>query len=229
MKSLISPTQALLVAPAVHTARRIFLTLAAADSALIGLSLLQSVLDETAYARLLTDKRLYISHDGGYGEWYQYAKAGCGALALLWRFAWNRYLTLLGWALVFGFILADDALSLHERFGDALLANASLPTVLGLPGQLYVEPLGYVRAPQTRPLTHLLLPLFGALFVFGGLVDMLHAALEEDYAANRYAVAVTALVEDGGEMLILSGLLALIVAYALFQRERPLGSANHSA
>lgn len=207
--------------------RRPFLALAAVDAVFIALSLLRSVLDETAYAPLLQDERLYVAHDGGYAEWFQYAKAGFCALVLLRLFARDRSLTLLGWALVFAFVLADDALSLHEAFGDALLASASLPAVLGLSGRLYAEPLfwalvgvplaglvgvGYRRDPSTRPLTRRLLLLFAALFFFAGALDALHAALEADYAAARYAVFVTTLLEDGGEMLVLS----LTVAYLAF-------------
>lgn len=211
-----------------RAARRVFLGLAAVDALFIGLSLLRSVLDETAYRGLLAGERFYISHDGGYGEWFQYLKAAFCALLFWRRFAADRRLSMVGWALVFTFILLDDALTLHEGFGNALLARGPLPTVLGLPGPLYVEPLfwllvglplgvplalGYAREPGTRPLSRRLLWLLGLLFVFGGVVDLLHAALEEDYAANRYAVFVSALLEDGGEMLILSLTVALAFAY----------------
>lgn len=209
--------------------RRLFFVLAAVDALFIALSLLRSALDETAYAQLLLDERLYIARDGSYAEWYGYAKAGFCALVLLRLFARNRSLTLLGWALTFAFVLADDALSLHETFGAALLANASLPTVLGLPGRLYAEPLfwplvgvplfgllalGYRREPRARPLTRRLLLLFAALFFFAGALDTLHAALETDYAAARYAVFLTTLLEDGGELLVLSLMVAYLARYS---------------
>lgn len=191
---------------------------------------------DPAYDGFLLDKaRWSLGIDRSYSERFSYLKTGAAALLLGLLFGRRRALTHLAWGATLIFILLDDALGLHERV-NLLVNKALLPNVLGISGQHYgdmvlwlaVAPillgliaLGYRRDRGLRQLSRWLLGLLAALFLFGGVVDALHAAapyIEEPTV--RFVLARTLLLEDGGEMVVLSLFAALTLLHFLTERRR---------
>lgn len=136
-------------------------------------------------------------------------------------FVSTRHGAYLSWAFVFLFLLADDAGRIHERVGGWLDQRFDLPAPFGLRSKdvgelLFAGAIGLailavvgvaVRhgTEQCRRISRGLGLLIVALAVVGILVDMLHtiAFLERSLLAQALLV-----VEDGGEMIVMSALTA---------------------
>ena len=116
-------------------------------------------------------------------------------------------------------LLIDDALALHESIGSLVTSVLPLPSIRSMQpeqagellffavvGVLFVAALaGLHRAdPAARGFTMGLAPAFAFLVFFGAGVDMVHSLVAD--RDLRYAVGV---IEDGGEMLAMSLLVAL--------------------
>ena len=192
-----------------------------ADAALLGVHVINRL--------WLFNPMLDIGIDGGYGEMFQYLKEYWIALVcagLWWRRREGIYAS---WSLLFFYLLADDALSVHERMGAALAGQLQYLPVLGLRsidlGEMTfaavagVTFLGliavfYFRASQVaRAASHDLLLLFAVLVFFGVGVDMVHVLLP--------GVGLT-MVEDGGELVAMT----LIVCYVLRLFNHPEAAAG---
>lgn len=196
----------------------------------------QLVRDPTYDGFLADSAHWSLGIDRSYSERFSYLKTGLAALLLLLLYERRRAVTYLAWGLTLSFILLDDALELHERTGAALISHAGLPTVAGIGGDLYAEmilwlsaavpllgliALGYRRDRGLRRLSRWFLGLLAALFFFGGVVDALHAAAPYvEQPTVRFFLARTLLLEDGGEMVVLSLLCALTLLHALTERHR---------
>jgi hypothetical protein len=157
----------------------------------------------------------------GLASIYQYIKqawlAGCLALAFLQ----TRSKVFAGWTLLFAFLLLDDALELHERVGAILAASLNFPAVLGLrPADLgevsVAAAIGCLAlalvaitfrhgGSQSRELSADLMCLLAALALFGVFFDMLHTIT---YFKAPSVAEFFALIEDGGEMLVVSVITA---------------------
>jgi hypothetical protein len=117
--------------------------------------------------------------------------------------------------LLFLYVLCDDALRIHERYGEAIAAYLDYQSALGLRAKDFGEltvwaGFGLVllallaatyrrSAPASRQATHGLAVLFGVLAFFGAFVDMVHMAVRE--RVLRHALGI---IEDGGEMFAMS-------------------------
>ena len=172
--------------------------------------------------RITTDPVFSLEGDRIAGEFWQYIKEYWIVVAMTFLFYRREWQPIYAaWALAFSYILADDSLQLHEK------AGAKLAAVLNLPGFAHMLPrelgqalfvgfcgvvlllaisLFYRRAnPQARQLTRIV--VFGlllvAVFAVGG--DLLHAMTASD------ALIV---VEEGGELLVMSVLCALLLSEA---------------
>ncbi len=169
-----------------------------------------------------------IDRDGGFPEIYQYLKATFAATLFGSLFVKQRRAAYLAWFLAFSYVLVDDLFQLHETFGNFLLANFNLPTVWNIESFLYVEPLlwgavglllmslityAYVYDPKTRVLSRRLLYLFALLFLFAGLADAVHAYVDKYGSSLSYVKGITVTLEDGGEMLAMSVLVAYVFSY----------------
>ena len=157
----------------------------------------------------------------GVPETYQYIKefwiTACMA-AMFWR---TRVRPYVGWAIVFTFLLLDDAGQIHERVGAWLAGRYALPGVLGLrpadTGELlFAATVGaavfalvgfafWRGSEQTRRISRDVLCLLLVLSVPGVLVDMLHVV---SYLQRSQLAQVLLVIEDGGEMLVMSVLTA---------------------
>jgi hypothetical protein len=163
----------------------------------------------------LPSNRWSIAQDHGYGEVFQYLKYIAICLALGKLFVTTRQRVMLGWLAVFSFLLLDDAGRIHERFGLAFAAFTHLPTVgslrardigelvFALLGGLIVLPLvvfGWLRgARPARAVSTDLALLLVALAGCGVGADFVHRML-----SLTSMEVLAGLIEDGGEMLVLS-------------------------
>ncbi len=190
--------------------------------------------DLLRHAGVLHDVRFAVTAERGFGEWFQYLKAG--TIALLLIRARRTIPVAWWWAGLFVYLLLDDAFAVHEAFGRFIAGVVTLPAVGAVrPSQLgellLFAAVGLVFAgalaalvrrgdAASRTLTLKLGLPFAALVFFGVFVDVVHSFLADP--SYRYAVGV---IEDGGEMLAMSVLVA--VAYSLRPIDRR--SANRYA
>jgi hypothetical protein len=164
-----------------------------------------------------------LERDGGLAEQYQYVKqvwlAACLGVAFLQR----RGRAFAGWAVFFGFLLLDDALQIHERVGLVLSQALGIPPMFGLRskdfGEVMVAAIVGAAAcafawlsirrggESSRRLSADLLCLLAALALFGVFFDVLHTIT---YFRLPVAAPVFALIEDGGEMLVVSMITAYV-------------------
>lgn len=157
-----------------------------------------------------------LQRDRGYAEFYQYIKEFWIIVLLLSICIRTRATGYIVWIVLFGYLLYDDALQVHETLGKYLAARLDIVPLLNLRaqdiGQLLVAAMScmllltllswfYARGSDTfkQSTRHLLLLLFTIAF-FGVFVDMLHSALKMGGKVNF----VLGVVEDGGEMVAMS-------------------------
>jgi hypothetical protein len=170
---------------------------------------------------LLHDPRFGLDLDRGYGEFFGYLQLLATTL-LLGRFA-ARHRSRLGAALatVTGWLLVDDALQMHERGGDALrpLFEPGLPgglapdhagelVVAGLTGLVAFALIALAwrsASPHQRLLGQGAVAALVVLAGFGVVVDAAQSWLGPGLGASLGTL------EDGGELLAISSLLAWVV------------------
>lgn len=208
----------------------IFLTLLVCGD--LAFVLLHLVNDSTTR---LMNPLLSLEKDRGYAEMYQYLKFLWIILLLilvsLRKASWGYVL----WASVFAYLLADDALQVHERVGMAIAENFGLAPALWLrpqdhgelavslaAGTILFAPLAWAYGTGTRAFRKSSLDLallLGLLIFFGVGVDMAHVALglggPFDFAAG--------VIEEGGEMVAVS----LILGYAFLIAMRDGDAHDH--
>jgi hypothetical protein len=173
---------------------------------------------------LLPSDRWSIARDHGYGEIFQYLKyiAICFALGQL--FARTHLRVMLGWIAVYAFLLLDDAGRIHERFGLLFAAATHLPNIGELRARdigelvfallvgLIVLPLvifGWLRGtPPAREISADLALLLLALGGCGVGADLVHRML-----SLTSMDLLAGLIEDGGEMLVLSATCAYLTQW----------------
>ena len=184
------------------------------DIVFIGLHLVHT------YPPLLPNHIYSIEQDKGHAEFFQYTKQFWIILLLMLTFIKEASLTNFSWLMVFCYVLLDDALSIHENLG---LLTSNLWTfaarmglrpqdwgellVTGTVGVVLLTPvaIAFLRA-GTRERLHTLV-LTGLLFLlafFGVFIDMVHIWLGGDQWG---------LVEDGGEMIVVSIMLYYVFRY----------------
>ena len=181
-----------------------------------------------------------IEADTGYAESFQYLKWAAASL-LLFILAWRRRASIYAvWAMFFLYLLLDDSLSLHKRSGGWLSRALDLRTFegfyhrhfeyfflqahdfgelifatavgLALAVALYLSWPGRDALRERRVMKWLVAwVLLFAFFAVG--VDMLHVMAWEIYPP---AIDVLLVVEDGGEMICAS----LLVAGLIFEASR---------
>ncbi|HSL23228.1 MAG TPA: hypothetical protein VK886_16995 [Vicinamibacterales bacterium] len=192
---------------------------------LLALDVLLIAADVFRHRGVLDDVRFAITRERGFGELLQYAKFAGLIFLLLTAASRPRVAPL--WALVFAVLLLDDSNALHERLGLALASRLALPAIGPLRpvdfGELIVfagatvailVPLGLVLwrgDPASCALTLALAPPLALLGVFAAGADFVHSLSRAH--SFRY---LTGLVDDGGEMVATS----LLVAVGYFQTRR---------
>lgn len=201
--------------------------------ALIACDLLLIVADILQRNGLLHDPRYRVCRERGYGEMFQYVKFFAAGAMLAWRFMRIRSAAAAVLALLFFYLLADDAFGLHEWAGEVLAARYGLqpfgPLLPAHVGEaLYLLSLGAVAALSLgllfwrgRKEERRLILTIGAglamLAVPGIAVDLLHSALRAGSLD-----ALLAILEDGGEMIAASSLAAAAMLFAPASRLSPV-------
>lgn len=162
-----------------------------------------------------------LSEDQSHAELFQYIKyLWIIVLLVIMSRSKNQY-GYLSWAGLFFYILLDDALMFHERIGKYLAYKFELPGFFGLRpldiGELTVFLVAglillpwvflfYLRGSRTFRIHSLNFFTFFAAFSFFGLfLDLIHEAIK-----IKYVYGIISILEDGGEMIIISGFTAYI-------------------
>lgn len=153
-----------------------------------------------------------LSRDRGYAELFQYIKE-LWLFLMLSMMAYRLRSSLpLAWALLFGLLLADDSLQLHERGGKLLapFLHLSPDVVTNLAeavfaGCMLFIPIGLIVLTyrrSRRSVKYFARQLFiglAILILFGVGGDVLHGLLRGPVSS-----VIGVVVEDGGEMLVMS-------------------------
>ena len=195
------------------------------------------------YFAALRPHHFSLEADQGIAEYFQYLKQAAIIVSLFLCWRWTRMPSFLVWTIFFAFMLYDDSQSVHERVGEWLAVAWALPALFGLRPQdlgeilfasfVALATLGALGATLAREhasaIVHsinvaLLLVL---LTVFGVAVDALHVVAY--FAESRWSWML-AVIEDGGELLVMSaiavyacGLAALETRLLSLPRPFPFG------
>ncbi len=172
---------------------------------------------------------LVLTQDESYAEVFQYLKYIAFIVMTIYLISIEKAYAYISWVILFLFFLLDDSLSLHELAGEFLAEKYHFEPKFGLRavdfgelsfvavmGLIILSALGiaYFKGGDVfKKRTHVLLFLLGFLVVFGVGFDMLHEILGE----NLKVGFVIGLIEDGGEMIIVT----LMVCY-IYQLIKPV-------
>ena len=164
-----------------------------------------------------------LESDRGMAELYQYVKLIWLSSCMMLAFLQTRLPVYLGWMLLFGFLLLDDAIQMHERAGWWFADQFGFTAALGLRAKDFGEIafaacigltavalaiLTFWRgAAQSKHVSADILCLLCVLAFFGVFFDALHTVA---YFESPSLAPVLTLIEDGGEMIVVS----VITAYA---------------
>jgi hypothetical protein len=166
-----------------------------------------------------------VERDRGYPELFGYALLVVAVVGLLVLGRRGRRPSLYAWAATFALVLLDDEMMIHERGGRIVVRLLGSPAEifgvraqdvgeLAVWGGLAVLPLIAVvllhrRSDRFgRELDYALGLLLGALVFFGVVVDQLHSMFWDGIPVVGPVMGV---VEDGGELVVLSFLAAFVV------------------
>ncbi len=173
----------------------------------------------------LFDMRNKISYsiavDGSYGELYQYIKELSIALLLIFIGIRTSKKIYFSWSILFIYFLLDDSLQIHENFGNYLSNYFLLHGSYGLRAQDYGELLVsiffgtiifaiigwfYFRSKQeSKDVSKIIFFLILTLMIFGIGFDLIDVIIPISFWQ-----AVFALIEDGGEMIVMSMILGYV-------------------
>jgi hypothetical protein len=173
------------------------------------------------YTDALHDIKWSLAKDGGFSEWWQYAQNSAVILLLAVLAERLRSSVLVVWIAVFGYILFDDVLMFHERVGVRTESWFDGVELFGFGGDdlaqlLFVAAVGglllgglavvHVRSSgEGRRIS-------SGLFVLVVLFGITSAAMDASgalYESTRAATLGT-LLEDGGELVVMSILVWLL-------------------
>lgn len=185
---------------------------------------------------VLNDPLFSLEEDGGYPERYQYAKTFSIVVLLIMVSAKAKVIGYGAWAVLFLYLLLDDALSIHESFGLHVATNLDFSPAFGLRARdfgelvvtaiaatLLLTPLAafYWRGSNAfKIVSKCLFLLLVALAFFGIFVDMLHVAIQQGWKVSFLLGAL----EDGGEMVVISVMVAYV--FLLYRRNGSIGSLH---
>lgn len=170
----------------------------------------------THFSSISSDGYWSVEQDRGFGETFQYIKE-------LWLFLSFAALIKIrsDWShsslcLLFGYLLVDDLFSIHERLGAAIAIRFNLSPLFGLRpvdvgelqvflavGTILFTIIGISYWFGSKPFRHIcqrVMVIFAGLAFFGIPVDAIHAIFRESDVLNLWL----SLIEDGGEMLLMS-------------------------
>lgn len=181
---------------------------------------------------MLSKELLSLTVDGSYSEVYQYIKEYWIILLLISIGSNKKNILYFTWALLFIYFLIDDSLQVHENLGYFLIKYFTLQPGFGLRAQDYGELLVsaffgivifsligwfYCRSDiddkiRSRNIFFLII----LLALFGVVIDMIVSMIP-----ITFWKAIFALIEDGGEMIVMSMILGYVynLSYLINTRE----------
>lgn len=156
-----------------------------------------------------------LVQERGFGETFQYFKAFWLLLMFAWLAIIARQFSYLSWAAVFGYLGLDDLMEIHEEFGNDIAMRYEISSVLGQRprdiGEIIVFALAgaalllllaiawYLGSETFRERSKTLLKLSAVLAFFGIGMDAVHILFLDTALDEPFAI-----IEDGGEMIVLS-------------------------
>jgi len=181
-----------------------------------------------------------IKMDFGYAERYQYIKEGWIVLLLFMMAIKRSHIIYLTWSILFIYLLLDDSLQIHERIGAYLVDYFELQPAFNLRAQDFGE-LGvsilfgsllflfvgcaysFSDIVARRISKHLFILVLSLAFC-GVLVDTFHRAIPCLQAPVGKSIRI--LVEDGGEMLIMSIIVVYVFNLKVTSKESTIVHEN---
>lgn len=173
---------------------------------------------------VLHQELLWITEDQSYAEVFQYIKELWLVIILSFGYWQCQKILFLAWALLFCYLLLDDSLSIHEIAGSKISDIFQFPDIFQLRAVdlgeiLFSVTVGtfflifiswaYYRSDSIARKKGKILTFFLlALAVSGILFDTIHVMVYDD----RYLNLIFAVLEDGGEQIIMSCTLAFVYA-----------------
>lgn len=183
-----------------------------------------SYLSITLSKIILNEELLWITQEQSYAEFFQYIKELWIVLILVFGYWQRRKILILTWALLFSYLLLDDSLSIHEQIGNKIgdffqfqdifnLRAVDLGEILvsATVGISFLILIGWAYSQSNfteRKYGKFLVLLLLALAIPGIFFDLIHVIIYD----NLYLNFIFALLEDGGEQIIMSFTLAFIYA-----------------
>lgn len=179
---------------------------------------------------LFSNPLFSIETDQGYAEVFQYIKEFWILMLLCFMAAKRRQVIYFGWSILFLYLLFDDSLQVHERLGSILSSRLHIqpgfalrPYDIGqigvsvLFGILLFSVLGFayfLSNDTAKQVSKRLFMLVLCVAFFGVVVDMLHVAIPA-------GALILGIIEDGGEMVVMSVILSYVFDQGFFQRLSP--------
>jgi hypothetical protein len=204
-----------------HGARELLVLMLCTDALLIAGHLVQS------FTPYLTGQSFHLATERGFGEVFQYVKVFWVAASFAWLSIRTTDRAHLVWPLIFGYLLIDDAFRVHEQAGTRVARHFGLSSRLGLHAQdfgellvfaligttsLLLVALAYLRGSAAyRSIAHRIVALLLLFAVFAGGMDMVHGMVDHVPTLN----ALFSVLEDGGELVVLSVICAYTVGLLL--------------
>lgn len=157
-----------------------------------------------------------LGKDLGLAESFMYVKEYWVILLLVFLAWTKKKFMYLAWALLFLYIMIDDLMQMHERVGAMLVSKFDLVPMFNLRAQdfgelafsgfsgvvlLFLIGLSYIKSDANiRRICRHLIILLMSLVLFGVVFDMIQIM----FADNHIMFHIFGIIEDGGEMIILS-------------------------
>lgn len=185
-----------------------------------------SLLPESNYINIFLAKNvidrdlLLITEDRSYAEVFQYIKEFWIILLLGFGYWQRKKFLFLAWSLLFGYLLLDDSLSIHEKIGgrisylfqDAFRLRAVdygevlVSAIVGIFFLILIT-WGYYQSNfMERKYGKFLIIFLLILAIPGVLLDLIHIMVHNNYHLDL----IFALLEDGGEHIVMSLVLAFV-------------------
>jgi hypothetical protein len=175
--------------------------------------------------------------DGSYSELFDYIKEFWIIILFVSMFVRKKITGFLVWSGLFLYLLLDDSLRIHEVVGGYISTELGLHSLLSLRGKDFGElavsalvggvffsllSVFYIKGTSLfkRASRHLVLFLFCIAF-FGVFVDMIHMVIKGDIITF-----VLGVVEDGGEMIVMSVIVWYVFLINLRACKKSLPSAG---
>jgi ABC-type multidrug transport system fused ATPase/permease subunit len=171
------------------------------------------------------DLNFSLAQEQGFAEVFQYIKEFWCTLLLLYL-AWRvSNLLYFSWGLLFGYFLVDDSLAVHETLGQQLSQSLTSASVLGLDAQTFSELFvagvfgvlllvaiigSYLLNDnqEARDFSQYLFTFLVMLIGFGVLMKLIQRLSD-----SRGWQFVLGMIEEGGEMLVMSVMLWFILRF----------------